>query len=355
VRLFRRRPTGPELPALVVELGVAQILAASPASLLVIDRQGTIVYRNAAATAVAAKVNERLGGAILEQLREGLRRAIREAPGFPHSQTMRVEAEGRQAFAELTVQRLGDGYVGTWRDITAERERSDVLAQVAADLTTAATAFEALTGALARDTDEVSSLAESVASGALELTSSILDISRSTSTAAGNTGTAVQSAAAASERITKLSESSVQIGMVGNLINSIAEQTNLLALNATIEAARAGDAGKGFAVVAGEVKDLARRTSEATGQIAEMIEAIQSDSAGAATTIEEIVGLIGQIEREQTTIAGTVEEQSTTASQMSASVSSVAGAAQSSARAVSELKAAVAAVSTKAQQLRELL
>src|SRR5256885_12306374 len=78
VRLFRRRPAGSALPALVTELGLAEILAESPASLLVIDREGTIVYRNAAALAVAMKVAERLGNGIIEQLRVGLRRAISE-------------------------------------------------------------------------------------------------------------------------------------------------------------------------------------------------------------------------------------------------------------------------------------
>src|SRR6266566_4454252 len=58
-----------------------------------------------------------------------------------------------------------------------------------------------------------------------------------------------------------------QVGKVAGGIQAIAKQTNLLALNATIEAARAGDAGRGFAVVAGEVKALARQTSEATAQI----------------------------------------------------------------------------------------
>ena len=71
-------------------------------------------------------------------------------------------------------------------------------------------------------------------------------------------------AAETNTTVSKLGESSAEIGKVVEVITSIAEQTNLLALNATIEAARAGEAGKGFAVVANEVKELAKETAKAT-------------------------------------------------------------------------------------------
>lgn len=90
-----------------------------------------------------------------------------------------------------------------------------------------------------------------------------------------------------SENVARLQEESAQIGSVLDVIGGIAEQTNLLALNAAIEAARAGEQGRGFAVVADEVRALAHRTQDSTGEIQTMVEGLQEKAHSAVKAMEQ--------------------------------------------------------------------
>ncbi|MEG6584754.1 methyl-accepting chemotaxis protein [Dendrosporobacter sp. 1207_IL3150] len=87
--------------------------------------------------------------------------------------------------------------------------------------------------------------------------------------------------------VTKLGESSKEIGQIVDTISGIAGQTNLLALNAAIEAARAGEQGRGFAVVAEEVRKLAEQSRQAAQQITGLINEIQTDTSNAVLAMAE--------------------------------------------------------------------
>ncbi|MGO9165512.1 MAG: methyl-accepting chemotaxis protein [Candidatus Sulfotelmatobacter sp.] len=171
---------------------------------------------------------------------------------------------------------------------------------------------------------QVSQNLQTVATGAEEMGASIKEIAKNASEAAKIATSAVRVAETATATVSKLGDSSNEIGQVIKVITSIAQQTNLLALNATIEAARAGEAGKGFAVVANEVKELAKETAKATEDISRKIEAIQTDTKAAVDAIASISEVINQVNGISNTIATAVEEQNATTNEMARNVSEAA-------------------------------
>jgi methyl-accepting chemotaxis protein len=93
----------------------------------------------------------------------------------------------------------------------------------------------------------------------------------------------------ASGAVERLTDNANRINEVVNVINAISQQTNLLALNAAIEAARAGEQGRGFAVVTDEVRTLASRTQQATVEIQQMIEELQTGTGALNDIMEKTV------------------------------------------------------------------
>ncbi len=214
--------------------------------------------------------------------------------------------------------------------------------------TTVAAAAEEMSASMttmAATSTQMSQNVNLVATSVEEMTSAISEVARSAEQAARVADEAAQLVKESNQEISQLGQTADGIGQVIEVIQDIAEQTKLLALNATIEAARAGDAGKGFAVVATEVKELARQTAEATNDIRQRVEGIQSSSGHAINAVNRIADVVTRVNEASRTIASAVEEQSITTREISKNLVQAATGAQTVCSSVSETATATREVS----------
>ncbi|MDZ8029296.1 MAG: methyl-accepting chemotaxis protein [Nostoc sp. DedQUE11] len=207
---------------------------------------------------------------------------------------------------------------------TAVASSSEELTAVSKEMTQNAEQTAEQATLASASAEQVSQNTNTVAIAVEEMNASIREIAKTVTEGSKVTIEAVKTAECTNQTINKLAQSSIQIGKVIKVITAIAGQTNLLALNATIEAARAGDAGRGFAVVANEVKELAKQTANATEDISQRIEAIQTDTNDAVAAITQITGIINQINDLQNTIASAIEEQTATTNEISRNIAEAA-------------------------------
>ncbi|MCD9148414.1 methyl-accepting chemotaxis protein [Pseudophaeobacter flagellatus] len=201
--------------------------------------------------------------------------------------------------------------------------------------------------------EELTATVRSAAEGAKQ----VEDIVAAATAAAKGSNQVVQDAIVAMDNIRGSSD---KISHIISVIDDISFQTNLLALNAGVEAARAGEAGRGFAVVASEVRALAQRSTEAAGEIKQLI----AESSGhvnkgvelvgkAGVELNSIISNVSNISGHVSDIARGAQEQSITLEEINTGVSQLDAVTQQNAAMVEETTAASQILANDATNLAQ--
>ena len=233
------------------------------------------------------------------------------------------------------------------RNATWLVQASEQLSQTSGRLDDSATAAQQQAEQAASAVETVNAGIQTVAVAAREMSTTVGESSQRTQ----DISTRVAGAATSAELMTTAANNAD--GIV-EMISTIASQTNLLALNATIEAARAGQAGRGFAVVADEVNKLARKTGDATNDIARILGELRSH---AGTVHDATI----EVSESTDAVASAVEEQSATTQEIGRTMTTAADGSDEvvrrstqSARSVTETKKEVVLVREAAGNLAQV-
>jgi methyl-accepting chemotaxis protein len=183
--------------------------------------------------------------------------------------------------------RIEGDFQGVFATIKANTNlMADELARIVAEIGDAADSIdETASGvadgsrALSGSTENQAEHLERTAAAMQQLTASVrsnaenaAEVTRAVDEARSLAGSAGKVAGNAVGAMHRIEQSSKRVTDIIGLMDEIAFQTNLLALNAAVEAARAGEEGRGFAVVAAEVRMLARRAADASGDIKRLLQ-----------------------------------------------------------------------------------
>ena len=157
-------------------------------------------------------------------------------------------------------------------------------------------------------------------------------------------------------------EGNLRISKIIKTIEDIAFQTNILALNAAVEAARAGTYGKGFAVVANEVGNLSSKSSQASKEITQLIEAtINTIEKGLSATDHTAKSLVEVMDKakEAVTLVDEIaiasEQQAAAISQIDIGVGQISTVVQSNSATSEQSAAASDELSGQATVLHDLV
>ena len=141
------------------------------------------------------------------------------------------------------------------------------------------------------------------------------------------------------------------------IVEGLAEQSNLLAVNASIEAAKAGAHGLGFSKVADEVRNLAKLSKTATGQIRDAIKRVNEGKDAIDSSSEIVQRLVTVLKRSSDSareIYTAASEQEEGIQQLNESMENVAQGGRDTAASVKELETALASLDNIASALHRL-